>query len=191
MLFCLVEPADHVVKLGDDSWRVREDATITLSLCGPRCLPAVFFGLYSSDLEVVKRCRLVLSRRNTGAFTCAEKVLDATHKPEDYPFLDSVWYDTATKRYNGRTGLLGDLFTHYISQTHSGCDDRFNGVSHSNYRRASRLMAIDAVAWGVPLWVVRASFAELRRRDAVYLSSTGQTQFQKLPAGEPDPDIEP
>lgn len=53
-------PEDLVRRLGDPTFRVREDAAVRLSRLGRESIPALRAGLNDPDLEVSRRCRRLL-----------------------------------------------------------------------------------------------------------------------------------
>lgn len=165
LLSLLLTPLDG---LAAPSWHRREAASAALYARGELALPTLWLGRCSADAEVVARCRRIAYRL---ACDRADAAL-AGMRPEDFPFLDSVWYDTAARSYGQPWPSLNE----YLCAARACPDPAFEAVKLGLYRQATREWMQDGVAQGVPAWCYRVAFVELRRRDGVYLGATGASR---------------
>ena len=189
--YWLAEPFHCLDGMASEKFPVRERATKQMAAYGNTAAVALWSGKVHSDAEVRARCRQVEFLRTIAK---QEKLISAFPKPEDYPFLDSLWYDTNRKSYIGTQNQWQEFIRlRYIAPvlyTNGGLEEEFRQLSsNGGYRQASKYLAIDLVSIGVPPVAIKAVFAELHRRDKVYLSTTMQAPVnvaaQPLPEGPP------
>lgn len=170
----ITSPHSEVKRLGDDSWKVREEATKRLARMGMAAQPAIQLGLASKDIEVRKRCYLVSTQRVQINAERAKREVDAAFKPADFPFLDSILYDPTERRYLSNY-LIREGITWRVNVNQTTADARFTVLGlHWQYRQATYQCTVEWVAAGAPVWVFRPIFAELRRRDEMALSNLNQ-----------------
>lgn len=163
ILSLLFSPLDG---LADPSWQAREQASAALVSRGPLSLPTCWLGLYHPDPEVRSR-----SARVQRIQVCLRvESAEAGMKPEDFPFLDSLWYDTTARSY----GQPWPSLEPYLCLARDFPDPAFEGIKLGLYRQASREWMRDGIAAGVPGWCYRAAFVGMRRRDAVYLGAVSR-----------------
>lgn len=146
-------------RLGHRSFAVREKAQAQLRALGRRAEPALRRAARSSpDLEVRRRAQGLLARLEA----------EATESFAPWPMIDALWYCEEQRRYAVAgeftpEGLRFRLCNQYLVRRGS------DGPPWNNYRAATRDLAADWLAAGVPARLLRAVLAEMRRRDQLFL----------------------
>ena len=168
--------------LTDPSWHVRERTTGELLAAGRGAYPAMWVGRYAADPEIRARCRRIeatlAQHRRDAALADAHALCPW---PADYPFLDSFWFDAANRKYVDNA--LSPVLQPYISDAARCTEPAFARLYCGHYRQATRDWMRAGIEAGVPLWVYRLAFVELRRRDEVYLHWRGFGEPARLPVG--------
>jgi hypothetical protein len=154
----LASAGGQLAGLGDDSWHRREAATAALA-AHPWRGPLLWLGRAHADPEIAARCRRVQQAQRAGLELA----------PAEYPLLNSLWYDCASRSYVP-TAWSAALVP-YFAAAMACPDPAFDAASWPRYRQATRDWLRDSPAGALPGWLLAPPLAEMRRRDAVFMSA--------------------
>lgn len=216
LLFAGVVYDPIVANLGDNTFMVRENASKTLFLLGEAGHPIEealerACRCRANDAEVVRRCEALLctieAAREARRKAIEEELAARRARYEDslnvmadklfpyYPFLDSLWMDRETRKFDNSLPFAKEMLEKYHNTGtrvfDKACWTDGRGVDRKDqevFNLSSKRLAMDALSRGVSPLEINLLFTVMRVNDNLYLNKTLEPATTPTPEDLPPPE---